>query len=325
MKILYVGNFTAKDSSLGYCPNANYISDTLEMMGHQVKRLNECDVLPNDILQYIEKDKFDFVLTEEARLKGDFTNDFDNGVDLVQGTFKEVMKKAKIPVVCWLTNIFWGVVRREIQISTNPIFKASVVFSTDGGHQAEFEAEGVNHVNLRQGIFEPEAFLGQPTYPTKAEIVFVGSIYDQIWPYRKRLVNWLQETYGDRFLWVGERGEVRHEALNNLLATVKIVIGDSVYSPHYWSNRIYEMIGRGGFLIHPMVPGLDKEFTPYKHFVPYFFGDFDGLKKKIDYYLEHDKEREEIKLAGFEHCREHYTYRHRVEEMLKTLKEQKIL
>jgi len=100
-----------------------------------------------------------------------------------------------------------------------------------------------------------------------------------------------------------------------------VVVGDSVYSPRYWSNRLYETIGRGGFLIFPKIPGIDGEFTPYKHFVPYDYFDFDGLKEKIDYYISHDKEREEIKMAGFEHCKNKHTYRHRCEYLIKRVKE----
>src|SRR3990167_3629887 len=207
--------------------------------------------------------------------------------------------------------------RREIQVHTNPIFRADMVFSTDGGHQKEFEDVGVKHRLLRQGIYQAEAYLGQPTFPTKAEIVFVGSVYEHIWPYRKELIDFLKETYKEKFEHLGERGDIRHDALNNLCATVKIVVGDSVYTPYYWSNRIYEIIGRGGFFIHPKVVGLDKEFTPYEHFIPYDFGNFGQLKEIIDYYLSHNEEREKIKLAGFEHCKKNHTYLHRVKEMLK--------
>lgn len=321
MKILYLGNYANRDSSLGYAPNAWWIQKTLEELGHEVTGINEKDVEAQELLALLPA--YDLLLTEEARLKGDHVST-EEGENIIRGLFQEVVDKSQIPIICWLSNIFMGIDQREIEIETNPIFKADIVFSTDGGHQKEFQEKGVNHHCLRMGIYEPEAVLGEPIYSTKAEIVFVGSLYEHIWPYRKQLVDWLQATYGDRFLHVGQRGEVRHQELNNLLATVKIVVGDSVYSPGYWSNRVYEMIGRGGFLIHPMIEGLEKEFEPYKHFIPYNYGDFDGLKQKIDYFLSHDEEREAIKLAGFEHCKKHHTYRQRVEEMLRVLKEEGI-
>lgn len=327
--ILYIGNFTERESPLGYCPNAMWITETLRSLGHTVTAINEhdADADADAILQETYRQKYDFILTEEGRLRGDFVNDLERGEDIVLGLFSRVLDETKIPIVAWLSNIFYGIMRRELQIKTNPIFRSDIVFSTDGGHDKEFRDAGVNHVNLRMGIYEPEAYLGKPIYPTAntVQVAFIGSIYEEIWPYRKELVDWLGLTYKNKFMHVGARGEVRHDDLNNFVATVKVIVGDSVYSPNYWSNRIYEVIGRGGFIIHPMVEGLEKEFTPYEHFVPYTFGDLKGLKEKIDYYMTHDEERERIRLAGFEHCKKHHTYKHRVQKMLDILKEQEII
>lgn len=323
MTIIYVANLSGRDSPRGYSPNGFWITWTLQELGHTVISVNESDVKAPEVLRLIQTFKPDLILTEEARLFGDFQNAGEH--DLLTGEFERVMLDAHVPIVAWLTNIFHGVSRREIQVKTNPIFKADVVFTTDGGHDAEWKKAGVNHVCLRQGIYEPEAYLGEPTYPTTADIVFIGSVYENIWPYRKKLVDWLKDKYGDRFQHLGERGDIRHDDLNNLLATAKIVVGDSVYSPHYWSNRVYEVIGRGGFLIHPVVEGLDAEFTPYKHYIPYHYGDFGGLKEKIDYYLTHEAERREIQLAGFEHAKRYHTYKHRVVKLLHELIDQKVI
>lgn len=324
MKILYVANLAPLGSPLGYCPNGDWIASAFEELGHKVTKMNEADVTSEDVIYELNKG-YDLLLTEEGRLKGDFLNDENSGRDVVKGYFQEVMDVASVPVVVWLTNIFYGIMRRQEQIRTNPIFKADIVFSTDGGHQKEFEEAGVNHVLLRQGIYEPEAYITDERFDTNAEVGFLGGIYENIWPYRKELVEWLQKTYGNKFEHFGLRGEIRHHPLNQLCSTLKIMVGDSVYSPNYWSNRIYEVIGRGGFLIHPMIEGLEEEFTPYKHFIPYHYGDFEGLKEKIDYYLTHDTAREKIRRAGFEHCKEHHTYQKRVAKMLEILKERKII
>jgi len=326
-RILYVGNFTVEDSPLGFSPNAEWISKTFEELGHTVTRMDEAQTHAEQVA--IELDKgYDILLTEEARLHGDFLHDESKDVDILKGLFKPVMRRAKsrgVPVVAWLTNIFMSIGRREIQVTTNPIFKADIVFSTDGGHQKEFEKAGVNHHLLRQGIYEPEAYMTDEKYPTTAEIGFIGAIYENIWPYRKELVEWLTAIYGHRFMHVGTRGEVRHDALNRLCGTLKIVVGDSVASPQYWSNRLYEIIGRGGFLIFPKIEGLDKELIPYKHYIPYKMGNFTQLREIINYYLTHDKEREAIRKAGFEYCKKHHTYQIRVKEMLRILEEQKII
>ena len=325
MRILYIGNFAKDDPIRGTCPNADWISDTFEDLGHQVTRWDEVKYGPVEILNEANKGDYSFLLVEEGRLRGDFTNNKAKGGDRIMGLFDIVMKETKLPIVSWLTNIFFGIMRREIQVTQNPIFKADIVFSTDGGHQEEFEKAGVNHVLLRQGIYGKEAYIAKPDFPTEAEVGFVGAIYDDIYPYRGELTRWLKRAYGDNFEQFGSKGEIRHDALNRLCAKLKIVVGDSVYSPQYWSNRVYEIIGRGGFLIMPKIPGLSTEFEPYQHYIPYTLGNFAQLKEIIDYYLTHDEEREKIRLAGFEHCRKYHTYEIRVEKLIKTLEDKKII
>src|SRR3990167_8080813 len=202
MKILYVGNYAPMESPLGYCPNALYIERTFRELGYNIRGVNEADLEPEEIISLLDKKKYDLLLTEEGRLRNDFKNDEEGGNDILLGKFAPVLdfaRKEGIPVVAWLTNIFFGVLRREIQVITNPIFKADVVFGTDGGHDKEFKKAKVNYRLLRQGIYQKEAYLGKPIFPTKAEIVFVGAVYEHIWPYRKRLIDFLTLTYGTKF------------------------------------------------------------------------------------------------------------------------------
>ena len=106
--------------------------------------------------------------------------------------------------------------------------------------------------------------------------------------------------------------------------STKIVVGDTLCInfkyPDYWSDRVYETMGRGGFIIHPYVQGMEREFEDKKHLVFYEYGNFNQLKELIDYYLEHDEEREAIRKAGHELVKSKYTYRNRWEQILKELK-----
>ncbi len=179
----------------------------------------------------------------------------------------------------------------------------------------------MNHHTLRQGIYAPEAHLGKP-YNTNVEIAFVGCD-NPWWPERKMLMKHLKYKYKSIFQWYGRGVPLRGEDLNDMFASVKIIVGDSVYSPNYWSNRVYETLGRGGFLLHPRVPGLEKEFEYYKHLVPYDINDYDQIDGIIDHYLKADKEREEIQLAGHEHCKKLYTYKHRCKQLIKLIHEEK--
>jgi hypothetical protein len=211
-----------------------------------------------------------------------------------------------IPTVAWLWDLYWGC-RRERPEQ----FRADLVFSTDGGHAARWAEYGATHAVLRQGIHEPEHVLLEPAY--RWDVGFVGGYRGH--PSRRRLLAWLRRTYGRRFI---HHTHTRGLALNEALAQVRVVVGDSFPAAHYWSNRIYEVTGRGGFLLHPETAGLEAEFTDGVDYVSYRRGDWAGLKRSIDWWLAHDEERAAVRRKGFWRCGE-YTYTRRVAVLLEAI------
>lgn len=287
-----------------------YIADSLELLGHKVKRQNTTKTSLSELSEML-KGNFDFVLLSKGWFNGS------------QSEVDRLFRESSLLKVGWFFDLTIGTGREE-RMLTHQALKADIVFTTDGGHNDEWERLGIKHHTLRQGIFEKEAYLANPK--TAPEIVFVGTSSHQNefrWSHRNDLITWLKNTYGDRFGWYGQQDGVRNNELNVLCASAKVVVGDSVYSPYYWSNRLYEITGRGGFLLFPKVEGLEEEFVPYKHFIPYIPYDWDKLQAKIDYYVSHDKERNEIRLAGFEHCKKHHTYTKRCEELIRIVNEYK--
>ena len=81
----------------------------------------------------------------------------------------------------------------------------------------------------------------------------------------------------------------------------KIVISDSCDRAQeiqgYTSNRFFNIMGCGSFCLVRRFPGLEFWGEDGKHFVS-FDSNQDALKK-IEYYLNHDKERKEIANAGY--------------------------
>jgi hypothetical protein len=157
------------------------------------------------------------------------------------------------------------------------------------------------------------------------DVIFVGSRgYHPEWQWRPQLIDWLHATYGNRFRHFGGDGEriVRGHELNQLYANTKVVVGDSLVLnfdyPDYWSDRVYETIGRGGFLLMPEIKGLDTEFTK-EELATFKFGDFDDLKSKIDFYLENDMYRNVMRQRGFNQVKHNYTYTHRWQTIFKEL------
>lgn len=301
-KILYFGSFGKPyDTEV-------YVCNTLEAMGHKIDKKSATTTYCSDLNRYLKMD-YDLIMVS----KGWFIDE--------EGAVK-LLKASKIPVVAWFWDLCWDTPRANL-LTDHHIFKADLTFTSDGGDR-DWERYGVNHRVLRQGIYEPEAVKGTFNPKYDYDVVFVGSMVHQAafgWKHRSELIGFLTRYYGNRFKLLGQGGDVRNLELNDVYASAKVVVGDSVAAPNYWSNRVYETIGRHGFLIQPMVEGLEKEFTPYEHFIPYEYYDFAGLAEKVDYFLEHPDERNKIRDAGFEHCKKYHTYTIRCEQLMKEINE----
>jgi hypothetical protein len=299
--IYYIGNFTQ-------IWHEECIAKSFEDLGVKVFRRQEGKMSAEQIFDDImeKRHDIDFVLFAKLKIGGD------------ANVLLAKLKREGVKTVCWLFDPYFGYIR-EYSVDFQPYFKADVVFTTDGGHDKEWKEHNINHICLRQGIYEPEAYM-KPA-PFEYDIIFVGTMNNE-YPYRDKVISFLEATYGDRFKWFGKENSeaVRSHALNDLYGKAKIAIDISVYLESYWSNRFYETMGRGGFLLCNMIEELDKEFTPYKHLAVYTKENFTQLKEVIDYYLSHDEEREKIRLAGFEHTKNNYTYKIRCKTMLDNLK-----
>src|SRR5258708_12315387 len=126
------------------------------------------------------------------------------------------------------------------------------------------------------------------------DIVFVGSRgYHSEWPYRPQLVDWLKQTYGSRFHHFS--GEVESEGLkrglelNQVYADAKVGVGDTLCInfdyPYYFSDRLFENTGRGGFTISPYIKGIAKCFSPGKQIITFTSGNSHSLHRLLVYYI----------------------------------------
>ena len=223
----------------------------------------------------------------------------------------------------------WFGLNREPDVKNDHFFQASLLVTADGHpeHQAKFESIGVNHlwmppgVSLRECKRKPRIRSGY-----QHDVVFVGSTesYHKEWNYRIRLARWLESTFGNRIgIYPRDKPALRGQPLVDLYGSCKVVVGDSCLNggiTNYWSDRIPETLGRGGFLIHPNVDGLEDHFEIGTHLVTYDLGDFDQLQELVEHYVANDSEREAIAAAGREHVMEHHTYERRMEQVVDQLR-----
>lgn len=278
---------------------------TLETMGHIVHRLQE-NGTTWDIIRMVA-DKSDMLLWVTTQ-----------GQDQAgaAATIKH-LRQTGTPTVSYHLDLFWGV-NRQAKIFEEPFFRTDHLFTADGGHDPEWETEGINHHWAPPAIYKPNAVTG--TVDQKWPIIFVGSS-----PYphpehahaRQEMLDWIRMRYGSKFRLI--RGGCRGQDLADMIAGTSIVLGDSCLAgkiPRYWSDRIPETIGRAGFLIHPYIPGIETEYTDGKHLRTFTAGNPGELYALIDHYLANPDEADIIKTRGQAHVLKYHTYENRMADML---------
>jgi hypothetical protein len=317
VKVVYIGNVGP-----GSAPHSteNHVARALEANGHMVVPIHE-NGFPWTHGQTIPDDT-DFVLWTH-------THGFaPPRTHRRQSMFLQAMRERGIPTVSYHLDRYWDLYR-ETQIygpGKEPFFCTDLMCSADGGNDGRWADAGVNHAWFPPGVSEAECALGTYRPQLASDVAFVGSwegAYHRESNHRAELVGWLRSTYGDRCAFWPKRGEhaVRGDALRDLYASVKVLVGDSCFAgtPHtdrYWSDRIPETVGRGGFLIHPETPGLDDHFTAGEHLVTWPAGDWDALQDRIDSALADDGLRQRISTAGREHVLAHHTYEVRMRQLV---------
>lgn len=315
VKIAFLGNFSVDYSS------ESHHAKSLEALGNEVYRMQEGQTGWDRVVERVRGcDVFVHVHTHGWREPGGMS--FETAIAKI--------KDAGIPYITYHLDLWFGL-QREKDLENDPFYKSlDYFFATDKLMCDWFnENTSVKGRYLPAGVYHEECYLhdSEPLLGdidlSGNEVIFVGSKgYHSEWPYRPKLIDWLTDTYGSRFTHVGGdgMGTTRGAALNYVYANSKIAVGDSLVLnfdyPYYWSDRVYETMGRGGFLIMPYIKGLDEQFEDGKHLVFYEFNDFTDLKNKIDFYLENDPIRERIRLQGHEEVKAKHTYKHRWQYIL---------
>jgi hypothetical protein len=308
MKITFLGNFQVDYSS------ETHHKKSLESLGHQVVPLQETQAGSETILdEAMSSDMFIWVHTHGWQTPGSMT----------MNTVLSYLKRASIPTVTYHLDLWLGL-QRQSDLNKDSVYRSISHFFTVDPHMADWfnNNTDVKGHYLPGGVFGEECYMKSPSQE-KNDVIFVGSKgYHPEWRYRPELITWLEINYPSRFKRYGGDGlgVVRGDDLNQLYANTKVVMGDSLcigfnYAG-YWSDRVYETTGRGGFIIHPEIEGLEKQFKYGEEIVTYKFNDWEGLKKKIDYYIDHDDERENIRKAGHERTKNNYTYAKRWEHII---------
>lgn len=288
----------------------------MEQLGHTVVRMQEDEVSWADRLGACRyADLFWWVQTY------DLAHHWD------QAEARTAVEKLNgmLPTVSQHLDLWHGLARAD-QLAVEPFFRTRYVFTADGDHDDGWAALGVNHRWLPPAVYGPECVPGAPRSLFRSDIAFVGSWrgygHAEWWPQRRAMLDFLRRRYRSRLRFWPRGRAVRGADLNDLYASVKVTVGDSCFadrSTRYFSDRAFETVGRGGFLVMPYIPALAEMLTEREHCAYYTPGDLDELGATIDHYLADDGERERIRAAGQAHVAANHTYAHRVQAVLDVL------
>jgi hypothetical protein len=300
--IAFLGNFTHSFST------ESDLAWSFEYEGHEVIRLQENTIGLRGLEEAFTADLFLWVRTP----------DWLRVPDDEMYKFLEKLRSRGVASASFHLDKFWGILERETLIGTTPFWITDYVFTADGGYGAAFAKRGVNHRWLPPGVVLRGCYPGTPDPSNRIDVGFVGATtgYHECYPERQTLVGYLQKTFGNRFrIFSG----FREQALNDLYASIKVVVGDSIFANQppglqkYWSDRVPETMGRGGVLVHPHVEGLDIMGNGLLTYEP---GNWDDLANKIDILLSRPSLRRDCRNCNMDVVRKRHTYTNRVKSIL---------
>lgn len=299
-RIAFLGNFGPAEST------ENLILDALTRgLGHEVEPLQESKVTLEQLKRAASlNDMLLWVRTPEYLQIDDAT---------MEGVLK-YMKSRGTPSVSVHLDRFWGIPEREKLIGHMPFWKCEYVFTADGGNQSQFAGRGVNHIWMKPAMSEIHLHPGRMRHEFACDVGFVGAKnYHGEYPFRPKLIDFLQETYGERFRHITN---IRGHELNDFYASCKVAVADCIFAgaPRYWSDRLVESTGRGALLLHPRVEGLD---LPVPTYAPQDLAD---LHAEIQCLLSYDSEtRRAIISDCMNHVRKNDTWTVRLKTILEMI------
>lgn len=85
-------------------------------------------------------------------------------------------------------------------------------------------------------------------------------------------------------------------------------------------GRLFQGVAAGAMVLNEYCSELDELFDIGKEIVTFEYGDVEGMREKLDWYLSHDAERKNIAKAGYERAIKQHTFKTRIQSILDILK-----
>lgn len=305
MRFAYIGNHSTPHST------ESHVALALENNGHTVVRIQEAAKTWRWMGTSVAAAECDAVL---------WTTTYDFAPPDTFPEQRTWLAACPVPVIGYHLDLWWGL-DRESRVWESPFFRCDLVCTADGGHPDQWEQAGVRHCWFPPGVSAAECEPGTYRDELASALLFVGSWqggYHAESRHRHELVEWLRKR-GCRFVPAKGQPALRGAALRDLYASAKVVVGDSCMVPNlpcYWSDRIPETCGRGAFLLHPNVEGLDRH---HPHLVTWEAFDWGEADRLVDRYLADGDAREQVAILNRDHVLSFHTYEVRMRQLVETM------
>ena len=196
----------------------------------------------------------------------------------------------------------------------------SFISTTDVNAMPKYEKIEYRNALLTQWACNHFDYVPVPNLEKSFDVSFVGQPHGS----RKRLMRFLArhgqsvETFGRGW----KHGRVPQEEMIRIFGQSRINLNLSNASLNLHTifrqrdqlkGRNFEIPGCGGFLLTNYVPDLERYYEIGKEIV--CFENRRDLLAKIEHYLSHDVEREEIAGKGYQRMLHEHTYVHRFKEL----------
>lgn len=301
MKILCYGG----SEKPGY--TATFVADALNRSGHYCHNVEKALVPWCEFRKKVKAEKPGAVLLTKIP-------------EVTIEEFKEFREEYSGKIIFWSFD-YMRLEGREWYLEMAAL--ADLSFSTDGKDSDNwYKDRNVKSIELHQAAAPihdiPKSFTEEDKSKFSYDVVFLG----MLWTDRRKKMDKMLSSMGISYKQFGHPNQIIHgEDFAKVCYLSKIIIGDNCTNEvaGYWSNRVYVVLGCGGFFLASYVPGLEAVFKEGKHLAVY--NGLDEMKSKVEYYLPREGTRKAIALGGYQHVRQHHTYDNRMVVFNKCLRE----
>ena len=200
--------------------------------------------------------------------------------------------------------LFWSIDSHCVpqqHINTCNKHNIDIVLNAVYGHEKYFK---------QKSIYFPNAYPDDLIYPMdiqkSVDLGFCGN-----WLNRKEWIEWIEQNNIPVKKDIFVIGDEMVKSINSYKIHFNRNISDDI------NFRTFETMGCKTLLLTNYTPGLEELFIIGENIVVY--KDRFDLIDKIKYYLENDKQREEMIIKGYDHVKSNHTYLNRSEQLIKII------